>query len=821
MRAIRTIAALLCALLLPLCACAEGGITLNATLGYDGMVTYMRYMPLQADIENRGADIDGTLAVRLMRTATTYDECRMPLRLASGASTRVTLPLYLTMKQAEYQLTLTSSDGRVLQSASLSPLRTLSPRTLLVGVMSKTPETLSYMNINSANDPLLRQEVWQTLSLSADTFPHTRSLLDTFSILVFDDADLTALSEAQLSALDEWLRAGGVMILGGGAQAADNLAAFSRYAGVTCGLPETGEDVSVPLMEALEISGRAIGSPCVSVPLSGDASAVVGDARGALLTLNIVDGGAVFTCAFSLSDKPFAQWAGGLALWQRLLLHAASSRYQQMANSLGSNSDSQYFNRYYLDSVKVPNRDGVAPVYVLMALFLLLSGFGGYFLLKRFDRREWLWAYVPVCSALFAVLLAVCVNETSLREPLAVSLTTAYRTSAGTTSQNTFVGFSGARPSGYDISADGADLTPISNNLNYNDNDVSLGKLTLDNVYTYGESMSVRLKQNAAWDTTYLRLSGDGALTGGVDAQAWWESDGLHAQITNNTGLSMESGALMTASGYCTVPALAPGESAQCAILYRDEDNGSVRDGYMPSGGVVANDYQIYTVMSAYRDAAGSGKGALMTAEEAYESALRDIMINACQDQWQNDNGMRGAYYLARCPQLGGVALKADGRPLSRFAQEGVYSCAVPFLAVGKTGLVHLSREMTPVYGVFVDQSGKPARTGDDASRYGMYYTLGKSPAFCFTPALPSGASVTSFTVASPYSETARMLLYNHDTGEWDELGKSPVEVHGANALRYLGEKNEIYVQFVAATGNTSYYEEITLPYLELDGRLD
>lgn len=33
---------------------------------------------------------------------------------------------------------------------------------MLVGVLSDSPQTLSYLNIGTANDQLMRGEVWQT-----------------------------------------------------------------------------------------------------------------------------------------------------------------------------------------------------------------------------------------------------------------------------------------------------------------------------------------------------------------------------------------------------------------------------------------------------------------------------------------------------------------------------------------------------------------------------------------------------------------------------------------------------------------------------------
>ena len=89
--------AAVCALLLvlaPLCGLADGGVTLTATMGYDGAITYVRKVPVEVLIQNDGlSDIAGRLSVQVNRFSE-YDLYEMPVSVAAGASARFALPVF-------------------------------------------------------------------------------------------------------------------------------------------------------------------------------------------------------------------------------------------------------------------------------------------------------------------------------------------------------------------------------------------------------------------------------------------------------------------------------------------------------------------------------------------------------------------------------------------------------------------------------------------------------------------------------------------------------------------------------------------------------
>ena len=261
MKLLRIALAMLLAFSLSAGACAEGELSLKAQIGYDGLITYLRTMPLTVLVENQGRDFSGAIAVNLHVSNRYYDRYEFPISVASGAAKQVVLPLVLTMRQESYTVELVDEAGVVVMSTETRSSQVVDTSVMFVGVLSEGDSRLSYMNISNRATPGLGYEAWQTVALNAQTFPENGELLSAFQILVFDGVDARTLTDGQQAALRAWLEDGGIVIVGGGAQAAGPIGAHVLGAIVAYERGELGE------------VGPIAGSTGKSVPLGSGSEA--------------------------------------------------------------------------------------------------------------------------------------------------------------------------------------------------------------------------------------------------------------------------------------------------------------------------------------------------------------------------------------------------------------------------------------------------------------------------------------------------------------------------------------------------------------------
>lgn len=818
---------LVCALFLA--AQAEPAVTVAAEMGYEHTITYLSAMPLRVRLKNAGTDAELTVAVNLYRNRQEYDRYEYPVFLAGGAETALTLPVSITYKQPAYTVEVLA-DGQTVAQADVRPQKVMAPDTLLVGVLSDQPQALRTLNINETNDPMMRGETWQTLVLDAATFPDRYELLRAFRILAVDGFDIATLSENQHEALSRWLREGGIVLVGGGASASVSGRGFMAYTGVMMGMPAPVSQVEKALESALAEGSFALksqpgrgGSVLVS-SLSGSRNAVAMLGGKPLIDRCPVGQGVVYTAGFSLGDAALNAWSGMSGYWQRLLLTCDRTRYQGVITALQNYQDTYnsngYVDTWLLRQMPMENPDSVWLIVGLTAAFLVLGGIGGYLLLRRFDKREWLWLAAPALCLLCAVLTLTLSRGMQLRKPAAAAYAVVAVGTDGQTKTNIMAGVASSERTPMRISG-GAGETLSLGSLDYgyyeDDEEAEKAAPKLRYTYAYGEPMTITLPAAAAWEVHTLFAEPAQSVACPVSATIWWEQDGLHGEIVNGSDLTLDAGYVFTNQGFCPVPALQPGARHAFSILENPERTATGDSVTAYPGEIVPGGYaETYSIVSSALypngyDAAVSG-----------EMAFKRNMIESCQGKW---NQRAAFHYVAFSDQVPRPQLLINGENVGRMAYNAVIDTEIAYQAVGADGLVRLNRGMIPAYSAELNGQGKPASISQSLQDY-TYFALRDEPALCFALGECAAIDLESLTIdqaqftCESYGAKPRLYLYNAPAGSWLEIAYSalPAAIDGDTLRACLDEDGRLYLRLMPGTGGAN--SEIYNPALTLEGRM-
>ena len=276
----------------------NAAFSMNVDIGYGNAVTYGRYIPVTVVITNTGADFNGSLCVNLYQNNLEYDRVEASLEVASGASKRVVLPIKPQRKQAVFTFELVEN-GTVVYSKNAQPSETISPYAMMAGVLSDAPQTLNYMTITQDNDELLRGEYWKTVALDADSFPSDAQMMNSFGMVVVNGFDVNTLSDAQKAALEQWMKNGGIVLVGGGAQAQTDYPWFSKWTGLDAGELVQTEDITPAIMRYVSMTGEGVNDGfLLNVPRANRAALIAGDYP--LVYEAKVEAGAIYSATFDL-----------------------------------------------------------------------------------------------------------------------------------------------------------------------------------------------------------------------------------------------------------------------------------------------------------------------------------------------------------------------------------------------------------------------------------------------------------------------------------------------------------------------------------------
>lgn len=798
-----------------------GGVKLTGvSIGYNGLMTYARPMPVRATLENGGADRSGVLAVNVYVSAQEYDRYELPLTLAAGARRQVTLPVRVYYRQASYTVEWLEN-GYSAASVTISPARTADPSTLMAGILTNEPSSLYYLNITKDNDILYRGEYWQTVPLTTATFPEDETLLSAFDFLIVDQFDASSLSARQMDALERWVRSGGVLVLGGGADAGSVYPAFYDWTGVTPGKVAEGGDITPALSAYLKVNEQPARKSALLTEAKGG-SVLITDGNTPLLFRTALGGGVIYTAAFSWSDPALSSWPLLHSFLQRLFIQDIPSLYESHANTWDW-SENEYWNaESFARSAAIPNGSSAVPMLLILAAYLILGGLGGYFLLKKFDKREWLWGLFPALTALCVASIALLAQAGGYGAPMAVTYAH-YNLDEGA-APTVYAAVTVNDGEEHRLSAGDRALQLINTYSYYYYDDSEDGKPAvpsrLRHRYDCGPEKAVSLSFQAPWTVIPARIAAE-MPDMDIQADVHPTETGLKGAVRNNSAYPLRDCVVLTSFGFCTIPDLGPGESAEFALNVKsDNKNKLFTNGvYVPD----STDRYFYSILYAYLypEEQQNASYQLSTEERQKREAMYTLLESAFSEIYSSSStdSLTFFRFFAFNDDLNPAQLYVDGQPVERIAHKGMVSTALRYDPKGENGTIYYAPGTLKASSALVDESGTPS-SSEGGLISGSEYRLTDKPAFCFE--IPEGQSVavSAVKISLPdyYYGTAPLpYAYDFTARSWAEfMLDTPWD---QTMLKSCVQDGKLYVRFLPPPGAESYYT-VLAPTLELEGKV-
>ncbi len=381
-------------------AVAADGVTLNVHVGYQDVVKAGEWMPVTIDARNTGAGVDGTLEVQEALNGqpgvTGLPLYHESISLATGSSKRIRA--YVTVDANGVTITARIvQNGRVIVSKDAASASTTST---LIGVLSDQPTSLDgFAAVHPASVAA------RVVHVRADDIAESAIPLRAFDILAIDDFATDSLTAGQKTAISDFVRAGGDLLLGTGAAWRKTLAGLS------------------PAILPMAVSGTTsvttalLGGGPVEVATGTPTSAPAWLAAGAqpLLLERRVGAGIVTLATFDWNQEPVAGWSGTGPLLRQLIARAvfgSDSSSQTtlygggigpvpfgVQSTIGTRSGALSSTLGNLPGLDLPSLQLTG---ALVLLYVLLVGPVNYLVLGAMRRRALAWVTVPLIAVIAA-----------------------------------------------------------------------------------------------------------------------------------------------------------------------------------------------------------------------------------------------------------------------------------------------------------------------------------------------------------------------------------------------------------------------------------
>lgn len=832
---------------------AAASVDLQCSIGYGDSITYLRKLPVNVSITNQGADVSGVIAVDINRSKKEFDRYEMPVTIASGATVNVSLPVLLTQMQRTFVVQWLVDDV-VMQETEVRAQTTIHPASLIIGAVSIDSGTLNSLNITTSSDPLKRGELWHVANLTLNSFPSDQDSMRFFDIIAVDGVDLTLLNKKQQETLHTWMMDGGIVILGGGAQANTSFPYFHDYTGISAGELIESSEITETLMSQLDITEKANITSLMRVSLDGATGSALGSPS--LIDVTKVGNGSILTSAFSISEKTFTKWQAKSALWQRILLEYIQTAY---SNIISNRSSTYSNNDNYVSTsnIGVPNSKSTYLPIVVFVIFVLMVGLGSYFLLKKVDKREWMWVTIPTLCILASLVMWALSSTLGLNDPIAVTSTVLSIDREGRTQAYTNATVTKADAGRIEVAIDkgSIDLAATTSYNYYPDDSFTGNENTSELRYLtrYGEKEAASLPIHSAWQSINLGLMDIPTAECQITSICRWNGDALEFKLTNNGTFPLDAGVILTTYGYVTVDALLPGQTITANLIplpdatsadnmtstvtadpsvvittpptgnaVKEED--LIKDGYLISDKLQSNN-PMYSIYADYTNQL------MKKSKDTEQSNLVDAQIHlvySCMNKWGQYNDV--FHYLVPSNELTNIKLHVDGKQVTRTNHVDMLDVEIPYSYISTDGTARFMKGDFDVYLATLNDDKAPQLGAAIPMKGYSYYSLLNTPTFAFDMSVaPDNYEISAFDITTTNSYSSHKIsLYNITTGKWDEFkeftySNSTGLSTGKSTLpkldQYLNEQKLLYVKF-EAVGSQNNYAEIGIPILTMDGKV-
>jgi|GEM_PF-321467 len=361
------------------------------------------WLPVRFTLSNPGTNLEGDLVVQIGQQGTGQPDFsyKQHVELPQGGAKTVTmlLPGMVYAKDSNHIAFYehSANDGSEVATTGDTALEIsmASPTAVQVGVLATGADTLNFLALLNADN---RQV--DVLHLQAADVPDNVLALNNLDVLAINDFASDTLKPEQVQAIARWVEQGGELLLAGGAGFPKTAGPFAELSPVTY----TGTTAVTELAALAEAGGKPLPlSAPFTLSLAKPAAGAFVDLQqgGQVLAAHQNRGrGSVGYVAYDLALDPLASWPGNAGLWARLLQDrlpdaaainrgGVSSSFWQLDNALD-----------YFPQLKPPK---LSMLSLVLLAYAVLVGPLLYFVLRRWDRREWAWVAIPVLAVLTSI----------------------------------------------------------------------------------------------------------------------------------------------------------------------------------------------------------------------------------------------------------------------------------------------------------------------------------------------------------------------------------------------------------------------------------
>lgn len=418
------------------CKEKQSPLDIEFSFGYDDVLKVSAGNPLVATIKNNGKAFTGELQIEVDQSQNESIIYAKEFQIAENSEKEVHIVLPIYAIQRKFKVQVVADKQRIFEE-TISSGRFISPVQPTVAVISDQPDEYRFLNGAKYENYFAKEEVMnsyynfgpQTEIVEETSSPEVfffDSLdpfaeldnLEFFNYIYIGDNQNLKVSDKMEEKILNWVSAGGTLFIESG----------DDYKRLYSFLPESLTNFNVQSVS--QVSKETIFN---KYELNGPLTIVSGEAINNEFAVNFeedgynlaqytkVNQGQIINLLVDLTQESLDNWPYKSQMIDEFLRRGINASYSLFVNSDPYNNGSyEYYDMLrYIPSEKKPPYGVMAIVFFI---YVILAGPVLYFILKKKDRRDYMWIGVPALSVICLLLLYVFGFGTRYTKPIINSI---------------------------------------------------------------------------------------------------------------------------------------------------------------------------------------------------------------------------------------------------------------------------------------------------------------------------------------------------------------------------------------------------------------
>lgn len=533
------------------------GLNVKYELGFDGNYKVESSAPIKLTVENNMQDIEGTVEIHVPIMPGKYTSYVKPISIPKGSTKEIIMNVPIMGSYSKYKIIINNGKNKVYENEATLSLGS-NNMTMFIGILSEDFDSVSYINkIPAPNGMSLSNKV---IRLNEKNLPEDVEVMNSFNLIVINNFDTAKLSDEQYEALKDWVNKGGTLLIGTGNTYLKTLGIFKdNFIEGDLGKIEKVKTGEISKLASKGVNNTSQDIDILNLEVKG-ANDILTSAQKSLVKELSRGKGKVLIFSFDLGVSPFTGGQDSSAFIENLL--GSSMNIDNSINGIrNGRGDLSYLLREVMNLFSEMPSPSTGSFSLILIIYILIVAPLSYIILKKLDKREFMWVVVPAISLVFALIMYISGSSSRISTITNNTVSIVSIDEKGIASRESYFGIFTPNKMKIKVSGtEGEAVKPI-NNPYYGDDRLREGATgDLDAKIYDGANKYVEFNDASILSNKVVSTKQSIIKSQSMETDFSYENNSIKGSIKNLTEMDLEDCVILTPGQYVSIGDIKKGE---------------------------------------------------------------------------------------------------------------------------------------------------------------------------------------------------------------------------------------------------------------------